>query len=393
MKEKLLEEVGIFTSDLDHLFKQLINHQYAFAIWRIPNTDISYLLIDLKTEIASPNTSLEELHDCFVINPYKSNHPPKPHVLAGDIIVSYINNAPEISISPKVSAKDIEELSLNLASKTDTADPTDDSLETYTHDFSELVSQAIQEIKNGSANKIVLSRYEEFTLKPNFSLNKCFSELQSSYPNAFCYMCYTQEYGLWVGASPERLISIENRRYFKTESLAGTQYLPGIDNLSDVAWTQKEIEEQAMVSRYIIGCLKKIRLREFEESGPKTVRAGKLVHLKTEYKVDMVETNMPDLGSIMLELLHPTSAVCGTPFESARQFIEKHENYDRSLYAGFLGPVNFKDSTNLFVNLRCMQLFDSKARLYAGAGITEDSNPAKEYQETVNKMLTLRDLL
>ena len=148
-----------------------------------------------------------------------------------------------------------------------------------------------------------------------------------------------------------------------------------------------------MVSRYIIGCLKKIRLREFEESGPKTVRAGKLVHLKTEYKVDMVETNMPDLGSIMLELLHPTSAVCGTPFESASQFIEKHENYERSLYAGFLGPVNFNDSTNLFVNLRCMQLFDSKARLYAGAGITEDSNPAKEYQETVNKMRTLRALL
>ena len=393
MKERLLEEVGILTGDLDHLFNQLINHQYSFATWRLPNTNTSYLLIDLNSDRPKQFNPIEDLHDSFIINSYDANHPPQPHVLSGDIIIKDLNGDPEIIISPKVSAKEIEKLSRDLAEKTDLNQRKSEAPTSYEKDFVANVNQAIDEIRKGTVHKIVISRFEEFSLEADFSLKKCLDNLQSSYPNAFCYLTFTDEFGLWMGASPERLISIENQRIFKTESLAGTQYLPEIDSLSNVAWTQKEIEEQAMVSRYIIGCLKKIRLREFEESGPKTVRAGKLVHLKTEYKVDMVETNMPDLGSIMLELLHPTSAVCGTPFEEAKEFIEQHEGYDRSLYSGFLGPVNFNNSTNLFVNLRCMQLYQNKARLYAGAGITEDSIPEKEYQETVNKMRTLRDLL
>ena len=162
-----------------------------------------------------------------------------------------------------------------------------------------------------------------------------------------------------------------------------------VEDLSDVPWTQKEIIEQAMVSRYIIECFKKIRLREFEEVGPKTVKAGDLVHLKTSFKVDMKETNSPLLGSTMLELLHPTSAVCGSPRGLANDFIRTHEGYERELFAGFLGPVGLDGNSRLFVNLRCMQLFKEKARLYAGAGITENSRPEKELQETNNKMQTL----
>ncbi len=393
MKEKLLEEVGILTGDLDHLFKQLINHQYSFATWRLPNTETNYLLIDLNSDRPKQFNQIEELQESFIINPYEANHPPLPYILTGDIIISNIDGEREINISPKVSAKEIEKLSQDLSDERTPVNQEEASPVSLNKDFSANVIKAIDEIKKGLVHKIVISRFEEFPLDSGFSLKKCMKNLQSSYPNAFCYLTFTQEFGLWMGASPERLISIENQRIFKTESLAGTQYLPEVDSLSNVAWTQKEIEEQAMVSRYIIGCLKKIRLREFEESGPKTVRAGKLVHLKTEYKVDMVETNMPDLGSIMLELLHPTSAVCGTPFENAKQFIEQNEGYDRSLYSGFLGPVNFNQTTNLFVNLRCMKLYSNKARLYAGAGITEDSIPEKEYQETVNKMSTLKDLL
>ena len=76
---------------------------------------------------------------------------------------------------------------------------------------------------------------------------------------------------------------------------------------------QKDIEEQALVERYVISCFKKIRLREYDEHGPKTMIAGNVLHLKTEFEVDMVATNFPQLGSVMLNLLHPTSAVCGMP--------------------------------------------------------------------------------
>ena len=176
---------------------------------------------------------------------------------------------------------------------------------------------------------------------------------------------------------------------FRTVSLAGTQrYIPGMD-LRSVAWTEKEIEEQAMVCRYIISCFKKIRLREYDEHGPRTAVAGNLLHLKTDYVVDMTATNFPQLGSVMLQLLHPTSAVCGMPLEPATKFLKSNEGYDREYYSGFLGPVNFRNQSSIFVNIRCMQLITNEAILYAGAGVTIDSIPDKEWEETEMKFETL----
>ena len=95
----------------------------------------------------------------------------------------------------------------------------------------------------------------------------------------------------------------------------------------------------------------------------------------------------------MLALLHPTSAVCGLPKEPALQFILENEGFDRSYYSGFLGPVNSATGTHLYVNLRCMELLEKEAILYAGAGITAESNPEKEWQETQHKMQTMRRVL
>jgi isochorismate synthase len=148
-----------------------------------------------------------------------------------------------------------------------------------------------------------------------------------------------------------------------------------------------------LVERYIISCFKKIRLREYDEYGPKTVVAGNLMHLKSEFTVDMKETNFPQLGTIMLRLLHPTSAVCGMPLEPALEFLNRHEGYNRSFYSGFLGPVNIDEQIHIFVNLRCMQLRQADAVLYAGAGVTSDSIPEKEWEETEMKMNTLMRVL
>jgi isochorismate synthase len=195
--------------------------------------------------------------------------------------------------------------------------------------------------------------------------------------------------GTWMGASPELLIQVENNRIFRTVALAGTKPFEAGMNLRNVAWTQKEIEEQALVCRYIISNFKKIRLREYDEQGPKTIVAGNLMHLKTTYTVDMKETNFPQLGSVMLQLIHPTSAVCGMPLEESMNFLTEHEGYDREFYAGYLGPVNIESNICLFVNLRCMQLTGDQAVLYAGAGVTADSVPESEWEETEIKLNTL----
>ena len=81
------------------------------------------------------------------------------------------------------------------------------------------------------------------------------------------------------------------------------------------------------------------------------------------------------------------------PLQPALNFIKKHEKYDRELYAGFLGPINMDGYTHLFVNLRCMKIMGRTGRFYAGAGITENSNPEKEFEETQLKMQTLKKII
>lgn len=261
------------------------------------------------------------------------------------------------------------------------------------NNYTQLVNQGIELIESGELEKVVPSRYMDISLAETFDALKMYQQLCERYPHALVSLHSSPKLGTWIGATPELLVSVDEHMTFKTVALAGTLPHQESTNLKSVAWTQKEIEEQAMVTRYIINCFKKIRLREYEEHGPKTVVAGNLLHLKTEYSVDMNAVNFPNLGSVMLKLLHPTSAVCGMPLQPAIQFLKKHEGYDRQLYSGYLGPVNIEGNTAIYVNLRCMQLFENAARLYAGAGVTIDSDANHELEETEMKMKTLLNII
>jgi isochorismate synthase len=95
----------------------------------------------------------------------------------------------------------------------------------------------------------------------------------------------------------------------------------------------------------------------------------------------------------MLNLLHPTSAVCGTPKEAALAWILQTEKHERELYSGYLGPINLASETHLFVNLRTVKIRGENAYYFAGCGITEDSIPEKEWQETQMKCQTLQRVI
>lgn len=359
---------------------------YAFAAWRMPNAVETQLIISLNGVEKLNEFQLSELTPGFLINEFSDNHPIKPHFIEADIVV----RNDEWSIDPKVESsaidqfkEDIEAASVRRQVKSKVTD------KHQSGDFETAVEAAVEQIKAGKFEKVVLSRFKDESLPEEFSTWNFFQDISAKYSNAFVSMTFVPGKGLWFGATPELLLSDDNSR-FKTVALAATKKLEEGKNLSEIAWTQKEIEEQAFVSRYIINCFKKIRLREFHEHGPKTIQAGSLAHLKTEFVVDYEELQFENLADQMLELLHPTSAVCGMPIEHTKPWIEKIENYDREFYSGFLGPVNFDASTDLFVNLRCMKVEDKNVRLFAGAGITEDSIAHREFEETEMKMNVLK---
>ena len=248
----------------------------------------------------------------------------------------------------------------------------------------------IDSIKNGSFNKVVLSREEIIDL-PNFDLVSLFQKLVNSYPTAFTYCWFHPEIGLWMGATPERLLKTNGNK-FHTVALAGTQLF---QNNETVIWGNKEQVEQQFVTNYILETIKNVTSK-VEISSPYTLKAGNLLHLKTDIKGSINKD--ASLKQLVL-LLHPTPAVCGLPRSSSKEFIIENEGYNRSFYAGFLGEINENENseTDLFVNLRCMQIESNldkiQAHLHIGCGITKDSNPKNEWQETVNKAMTMKNII
>lgn len=376
------------------LFNYAAEQEYSFACWRLPNSTQKNLIISYTPYGIHANESLEELPEGFLFAPFDKGK--NSTYLKADLTFSFTDGNLEEATTPlqSKSYQWLQEIIPTLQKKKFKPrykDKKDSSLPPVSQkeNFEHFVKKCIDQIEAGSFEKIVPSRAKRVDLKDSFDVIEVFQKLCMAYPNAMVSFIHTPEIGAWIGASPELLVSVENKTNFKTVALAGTKMFEEGTNLKQVAWTQKEIEEQALVSRYIINNFKKIRLREFEEHGPKTVVAGNLMHLKTEFAVDMKATNFPQLGSVMLNLLHPTSAVCGMPLEPSLEFLQQHEGYDREFYSGYLGPVNVDNNIHLFVNLRCMQLLEKQAIVYAGAGVTSDSVPETEWEETEMKLNTL----
>ncbi|NVJ47089.1 MAG: isochorismate synthase [Cytophagia bacterium] len=375
------------------------DEQLPVAVWRMPHQSEINLLISFSEATQLDRYELQELKNGFAFAPFNFNRQ-KGYFINGDVLLSFDfgeivlkspnqdfgENAEVTEFKRKLVDRIEYEKTSEFINQHKTLKSTDSC------DYKQLVEKSIEAINDGFFEKVVPARSIDISLPQHFDLLKLFGDLCNAYQNAFISFVSIPEVGSWLGATPEILIERE-ANIFRTHALAATQRYNPENDLSETLWTQKEIEEQAMVSRYIISCFKRIRLREFSEKGPQTVKAGNLLHLKTSFEVDLMATNFPELPTVMLELLHPTSAVAGMPKDQAISFLKLEEHLDRSFYSGFLGPVNIEDRTSLFVNLRCMELAGNKARLFAGAGVTAHSNPDKEFAETEMKFNTLLNIL
>lgn len=377
---------------------------FPSALWRLPHTHEIKLLISVKDGISRQQPDLERLSMGFVVSPFHWMDDQDVYFLEGDIVVTFLESNQITKIDNHLGEEhpEIQKLvSLAHEIQEETKGSNEHLLTgTILHDedakarFERTVEMAVAAIRQNQFKKIVLSRTKEVEYSEEFQPAKAFFKLATAYPHAFVSLINLPEQNeLWLGASPETLVEQKSSGIFKTMSLAGTQKARNAQGelipKYDIRWGQKEIEEHALVSRYIVECFKKIRLREYLETGPKTILAGNVYHLRTSFDVDTIALNFPELSTTMLKLLHPTSAVCGEPKISSLKFLSQVEGYDRSLYSGFLGPVQVEGESNIFVNLRTVRLKSGKATFFAGAGITEDSIPRQEWEETEIKCDTL----
>jgi len=248
----------------------------------------------------------------------------------------------------------------------------------------ELVKKGIDFIRNSKVDKVVLSRKECINIE-KFDLIETFTKMRVNYPNAFVYVWFHPKSGLWMGATPERLLSVKDNK-FKIMALASTQEFKGC---LDVEWGVKEQQEHQIVVDYIIDKIKSFKPKI---SKTYTVKAGSLLHLCADIHGVIPENNVGYKSFV--NVLHPTPAICGMPKKEAKEFILENEHYNREFYTGFLGEMN-GNSIDLFVNLRCMKvnLQNKTVAVFIGGGITKDSNPEKEWLETVAKSNVMKKVL
>lgn len=241
-------------------------------------------------------------------------------------------------------------------------------------------------LAKGDFSKLVLSRRMTLARAEGFPLWEVYARACRQYPDSYVFLCYTPTTGVWLGSTPEVILS-GNGRHWLAVALAGTQ--PLAEGTLPTAWSLKNREEQGYVASYIRDLLRREGYFTTEE-GPYTVKAGALAHLKTEFHFRMSDTL--HLGQLLRQL-HPTPAVCGLPKTAAGEFILANEGYDRGYYSGFVGMLSTSSPTDLYVNLRCMNITDKALHLYAGGGLVASSELDDEWQETENKLQTMLNII
>ena len=259
----------------------------------------------------------------------------------------------------------------------------DENAETSYGDYKIQAASLVEACRSGAVRKVVLSRPLTIPGSIVGRVPELFLQTASKYPAALVSLVYVPGRELWLGASPEILLSVRDGEA-ETMALAGTKRS---DDGSD--WGEKEREEQQIVADSITEVLTRLSGELPEKSDVFTRRAGNVSHLCTRFRCRV------DAGKIdaLLQELHPTPAVGGFPKEEAMQWIRRTEHYNRRYYAGYCGPVSDAGTFSLFVNLRCMEFLDNSTRLYVGGGITAASCPESEWDETVLKSQTLLDLI
>lgn len=254
--------------------------------------------------------------------------------------------------------------------------------ETTRKEYYERIDIFLNEIQSGALHKAILSRVFWVDKPKGFDPFDCFLSLCNGYPKTFVHLLYHPEAGMWMGATPELLLQKEGKIY-KTMALAGTQ-----PRKSEGAyqWRQKEMDEHTMVGQHIEKIFGKYGCDLRQKKGPNTIESGQVAHLQTDYSfTEKGETN----PLTIVNELHPTPAVGGLPVDKGVDCIVQNEGYDRRYYCGYIGETNSLNIARLFINLRCMQIGENHIAIYCGGGITAASDPEEEWNETVQKSLTM----
>lgn len=248
-------------------------------------------------------------------------------------------------------------------------------------------------VGRGRLDKAVLSRAVALQAETEIDVAAVLRRLEVSAPESTVF-ALTRGPRTFLGATPERLVSLSGRD-LRTVAMAGSTpraHDPRVDDAaaSELLASEKEREEHAVVVAMLREALAPVTEELNVPRRPEVVRFRHVQHLVTPITGRLAHD--ADVLALV-ERLHPTPAVGGTPRELALELIAEEEHHERGWYAGPLGWIDRHGDGEFVVALRSGVIAGDRATLFAGCGIVADSDPQREWAESESKLQALGSAL
>ncbi len=339
---------------------QLCKRHSAFALYRLPNSSEDQLCMqdDLSFTQKSDITQLDAAAS-FIMAPFDPER--------GGILQIHSER------SDLPSPEELDSLPLYYAEENKDANPGYEELFSRYHSLVDSCR---------CVEKLVLTRSKliSIPLGSSFSPALAYQHACASTDKAFHVLVHSPLTGTWLSSTPELLLAGADDSW-QTQALAGTQK-------KGLIWSDKNIAEHACVVKHLREVLRHAGI-DYLESSSETVGTGDIEHLSARFHLLMKQPEFLPL----VRALAPTPAVAGYPMQDALRILREHPDTDRQYYTGYLGPYDPAGESALYVCLRCMQIFASSCRLYAGGGIMPDSILEAEWEETEQKMKAMQSII
>lgn len=258
--------------------------------------------------------------------------------------------------------------------------------------WTQQVNNALEQIRAGEFQKIVLSRQVIFKLSGKPNLNSLLKQLENDYPRCYVF-AFKKGNSVFLGASPEKLAKISDG-WVDADALAGSisrGNTPEEDLRleNELLHSQKNLIEQNAVVQFIKESFSSFSEEIYYNEKPQIRKLANIQHLWTPIKAKLKSNN--SIFSILKDI-HPTPAICGVPWTNALVSIKKMENHSRGLFAGMVGWFNFNNEGEFTVAIRSAILKDDYIYAFAGCGIVEGSDPEAEFKESELKLQPILSL-
>lgn len=381
------------------LINQLINKKIPFYLYREPEKETIVFVISDKSKVSHLDSFFQFKESGFIFSPFINSGTDRDGL---SLPILLIKESIRFEISENIISGRSESYEFFISEVESVIKSIENNNKDYSFLFPQIKDEsffvsdkeeylkqcnfAINEIKRGVLKKMILSRIIKNDDNNIYNGINIFMSMENKYKNAFVFYVHIPEFITWIGASPELLANYTDK-CFTTASLAGTKK-------PEAQWSEKEMDEQSIVTEYIINVLQKCGCNEIDILGPSNLLAGNIEHLFTKVSTCITNEQLKPI----IDSLHPTPALCGTPKLNALRLINDIEKHSRLYYGGYLGVIDTKDKVEkydndidlkLYVNLRSAFLSEHSSYLYVGGGITKDSDPEKEWAETIIKSETL----